>query len=211
MQMYKVFINSLPVYFVKKGTEIQNNFVENTLFVDVEYVNFKDVLAKYSAIKTDTPDELVFLCANVQEVWEKFLIDYQFRVAAGGLVYNEKNELLLIFRNGVWDLPKGHVELNETIEAGAVREVEEECGILNPIITQKVLVTYHTYLYKDQQVLKENHWFNMRYTGDELLVPQLEEGITKVAWKSQAEAEQCLVNSYGSIVDVFYESTVKNK
>ena len=52
-------------------------------------------------------------------------------IAAGGLVTNKHNELLMIFRRAKWDLPKGKLDEGESIEACAVREVEEETGIKN--------------------------------------------------------------------------------
>jgi 8-oxo-dGTP pyrophosphatase MutT (NUDIX family) len=176
--MYKVFIDSLQVYFIKKGVEIKNIFVENTNFYEVEKSNLMVTLTKISDFKSDNVDKVVFLCVDVKEVWEVFVQGYQLRVAAGGLVFNQKKEVLMIFRNDFWDLPKGHIELNESIEECAIREVEEECGILAPKVIDKIIITYHTYFYKGQKVLKENHWFKMTYIGDEKLVPQIEEGIT---------------------------------
>lgn len=201
--MYKVFIDSLPVYFIKKDTEIKNIFVENTNFYKVDKSNFVVTLTKILDFNLDSIDEVVFVCENIAEIWGLFKGMYQFRIAAGGLVFNKENEVLMIFRNNLWDLPKGHVELNEKIEKGAVREVEEECGISEPLIINRIIVTYHTYLYNGQKILKENHWFKMSYLGGEELKPQIEEGITKVEWKSLDEASKCLTNSYGSIRDVF--------
>ena len=50
--------------------------------------------------------------------------------AAGGKVINPKGEILFIFRNNKWDLPKGKAEDNESIADTAIREVKEEVGIL---------------------------------------------------------------------------------
>src|SRR5690606_9465193 len=100
--------------------------------------------------------------------------------AAGGLVYNEKNELLLILRQGKWDLPKGKVDKGETVEEGAVREVMEECGINGLDLGDFLLKTYHTYFLEGQRVLKTTHWFKMRTTYYSAMAPQLEENITEL-------------------------------
>lgn len=201
--MYKVFIDSLPVYFLKKETKIKKIFVVNTKVYEVNKNNLMCVLTEVSNFKLKPIEKIVLECSNVEEIWTLFVALYQFRVAAGGLVLNQNNQILMIFRNGFWDLPKGHVEINEEIEIGAIREVEEECGITKPIIKEKIVVTYHTYNYEGQKVLKENHWYKMTYNGNEKLKPQLEEGITKVEWKTLDEAKKCLFNSYSSIQDVF--------
>lgn len=52
-------------------------------------------------------------------------------VGATTLVFNEKNELLLNLRTdtNTWGIPGGSMELYETIEETAVRELREEAGI----------------------------------------------------------------------------------
>lgn len=56
--------------------------------------------------------------------------------AGGGLVYNKNGEVLFIFRNGKWDLPKGGSDKGEDIEDTAIREVEEETGVKGLSITK---------------------------------------------------------------------------
>lgn len=201
--MYKVFIDSLVVYFLKNKRQIKNVFVEQTEIVEVQKSDFNVVLTKISDLKRQNIDKLVFVCQELDVLWEFFVSKYQKRIAAGGLVVNEKEECLLIFRNDKWDLPKGHLEKNESIEECAVREVEEECGIRDLEIDKPIIITYHTYEYKGVQVLKENHWYLMRYKKNEKLVPQIEEGITKVEWQNIKHVEASLQNTYGSILDVF--------
>ena len=50
--------------------------------------------------------------------------------ACGGVVRNDKNDVLLIKRMGLWDLPKGKLEKGESYEECAKREVVEETGEL---------------------------------------------------------------------------------
>ena len=111
-----------------------------------------------------------------------------------------KNHIILfIFRNGKWDLPKGKIEANETNELGAVREVEEECGIKISKLKGKIDVTYHTYLLDNKHILKSNHWFLMHADSNQKLIPQAEENIEKVEWKKKDEIDRLLENSYDSI------------
>ena len=87
---------------------------------------------------------------------------------AGSLVVNRNKELLLIYRKGKWDLPKGKVEMGEDYEAAGIREVEEECGIIDPIIETFLCETYHTYVFKETNVLKKTMWYVMNYSGAEV-------------------------------------------
>jgi len=119
--------------------------------------------------------------------------------AAGGLVYNKEDELLMIFRNRKWDLPKGKKEKGEGIESCAKREVQEECGVSNLEITEKLMDTYHIYTHKGKKVLKRTFWYKMKTNFVGELTPQTKEGITKVEWVMHEDLEEKLKNSYGNI------------
>jgi 8-oxo-dGTP pyrophosphatase MutT (NUDIX family) len=139
----------------------------------------------------------------ITENWESFCANYMLIEAAGGLVYNDKNQLLMIFRNGKWDLPKGKLEVGENIEQCAIREVEEECGISGLIIIQQLQETYHTYEINGQKILKRTYWFKMKSLFKGNLAPQNEEGITAVVWVDKKDVAEKLENSFSNIVDLF--------
>lgn len=104
-------------------------------------------------------------------------------IAGGGIVFNDRGELLLIFRRGKWDLPKGKIELKEEIRDGAKREVEEETGVKVEIIDEKPCTTYHAYKLKGKNSIKETSWYKMKaLNGDKKLVPQTEEDIEQAVW-----------------------------
>lgn len=126
--------------------------------------------------------------------------------AAGGLVKNKKGDHLFIYRNDKWDLPKGKLEKGEKPRAGAVREVEEECGIEISKSGKKICKTYHAYTVKGQVVLKKSHWYKMKYTGKGKLTPQIEENITEVKWFAKNNFDVILGNTFPSIVEVMEES-----
>lgn len=138
----------------------------------------------------------VMLCN--QEEWDRFVMDYRIIHAAGGIVSNEKNETLMIFRYGCWDFPKGKVEDGEDWETAAVREVEEETGLHNIRIVRPYPNTYHTYTLHDTPILKITHWYEMR-APQQPLTPQTEEDISQAVWTSHEEVAARLEGSYPSL------------
>ncbi len=125
-------------------------------------------------------------------------------IAAGGLVTNEKGELLMIFRRGKWDLPKGKLDAGETIAQCAVREVSEETGITGIELGELIDTGYHEYFdeWIKETVTKETHWYAMRAPGKQVLVPQTEEDITDIRWVAGEELAKCLQNSYPNILEI---------
>lgn len=128
--------------------------------------------------------------------------------AGGGLVRNGEGELLLIFRRGKWDLPKGKLDEGETIEACALREVEEETGVKHLALGELISVTWHEYFDKwiGEEVIKETHWFKMDVAGVPALVPQTEEDITAIEWTKKSDLPKRMEQSYITIIDVLEES-----
>jgi len=125
-------------------------------------------------------------------------------VAAGGLVVNEKNEILFIFRRQHWDLPKGKLDEGETIEACALREVQEETGLKKVEIVSFLCKTYHEYFDKwiNEDVIKESWWYLMKSDSSEILIPQTEEDIEKIIWVNESLIGFYLNSSYPSIKEV---------
>ena len=125
-------------------------------------------------------------------------------LAAGGLVFNEAEELLLIFRYGKWDLPKGHFEKGETLESCALREVAEETGLKHLSIVSFIGVTEHHYFDNklNADANKETHWFRMRTSQRDGLFPQLQEGIEWIRWVKADELSGFLVYSYENIREI---------
>ena len=123
--------------------------------------------------------------------------------AAGGLVTNPKNEYLLIYRLGKWDLPKGKLDDGETIEQCAIREVEEETGIKNIILKKLIIKTKHYYLYKGVPTEKITFWYNMHIENNQKLIPQTEEYIEDIKWIEKPDLSHYLKNSYDNIIEIF--------
>ena len=125
--------------------------------------------------------------------------------AGGGLVRNGEGELLLIFRRGKWDLPKGKLDEGESIEACALREVEEETGVKHLALGELISVTWHEYFDKwvGEDVIKETHWFKMDVAGVPALVPQTEEDITAIEWTKKSDLPKRMEQSFITIIGIF--------
>ena len=133
-----------------------------------------------------------------KEMWSAFCSRFKIIEAAGGIVKNEKDECLFIYRNDTWDLPKGKIDPGETFEQAALREVEEECGISDLQLGSRIQNTYHIYEHKEKQILKITYWYLMN-SRQNILTPQVEEGITELGWKTAADRDEILDNTYPNI------------
>jgi 8-oxo-dGTP pyrophosphatase MutT (NUDIX family) len=203
-QSYKVFIEN-------GSLELRNNKVRQT----------ENVLDAQQLDPDTEGNDLLQLAKNQNVVYRSSKVDKTFKAifkgykkinAAGGIVEKDGN-YLVIKRNGVWDLPKGKVELEEEIELAAIREVEEECGITSPVIVDELILSYHTYIMKRKNILKTTYWYYMKYEGDEKLVPQTEEGIEEVKWVTLDELIALKSEIYHSLIQVIeaLESILKEK
>ena len=124
-------------------------------------------------------------------------------IAGGGLVLNDEGKLLMIFRRGKWDLPKGKQDEGENLETCALREVAEETGLHNVTLEHKITETLHFYTYKEKKILKHTYWYKMKFTGTELTIPQIEEDIVDIQWVKPEHLGKYLKFSYQNIADVF--------
>ncbi len=120
--------------------------------------------------------------------------------AAGGIVKNTKtNNILFIFRNNKWDLPKGKLEKKEGKKSAAIREVQEETGLDNVKIVKKASKSYHIFHHHNRYKLKKTYWYLMETESTIELIPQQEENIELSVWKKTNEIPELLNNSYKNI------------
>ena len=195
--MYKVFVKDIPI-ILSTNKKIGSQYTSMPLKI----VNFKKLIKKISNGEL----HYINLYHKKEEKLEKFLKKKLPVVqAAGGLVYNHKKEILFIYRNSKWDLPKWGVENNETIEEAAVREVEEETGVQHLKIKDFIAKTYHVFKRNGEFKLKITHWYEMHTDYDEDLTPQAEEGIKKAKWKNFEKSQKALRDSYENIKLLFHK------
>ncbi|HEX8269727.1 MAG TPA: NUDIX domain-containing protein [Flavobacterium sp.] len=198
--MYKVFVNDKPLFLtneIQKETDFQLFLLES---VDIKQLIVKMFTNKITNAYLYHPDE--------KEILKTLKAKLPVQKAGGGLVYNKKGEALFIFRNGKWDLPKGGIEKGEEIEETAVREVEEETGVKNLKIVQKLQKTYHIFRRNDTYRLKITYWFEMQTDYDGPLQPQINEGIEKAQWLSEKQVSKALKNSYENIKLLFTDEKI---
>lgn len=197
--MYKVFINNKRLILANNKEIFDHNHAAVVCLKKPETVN---AIVRNHLLKTNNLD-LIILSPDDKKLIETFESNYELRLAAGGWVWNEKNELLMISREDHWDIPKGHLDEGETLEECAIREVEEETGVSSLDIISKMGVSRHIYEYKSRMVLKVTHWFKMKSMVEAKLVPQTEEGIEKVQWVNVSKVEDYLQLSWDSLYEFY--------
>ncbi|MDZ7898136.1 MAG: NUDIX domain-containing protein [Arcicella sp.] len=155
----------------------------------------------FTIIKTTELPHLqcINLISDNEEAIEN-LIKSQYKVlkAAGGVVKNSEDKILMIYRLKTWDLPKGKLDKGESSKSAAVREVQEECGV-KAKLGEKICTTFHTYTYKNIDILKQTKWYEMDLIDDSKMKPQAEEDIEKLEWMDKNQTNSALLNSYSSI------------
>lgn len=201
---HKVFINNLEVVITNSALP---QYLQVPVFASIN--KFYQFLAENEAVKN--AEKIAVLDVD-GTFWKAFKNDHKLIDAAGGVVLNAENELLVIHRLGFWDLPKGKLEKGELPEEGAQREVEEECGISGLEIVETLPETFHTYELKGKTILKRTFWFLMRYNGSQKLTPQTEENITQVLFMPKNDVERiALPNTYASLKPLFNAYLLRNK
>ena len=124
---------------------------------------------------------------------------------AGGLVLNKYNEVLLIFRKNLWDLPKGKLDSFETLENAALREVSEETGVLKRYLEliKPLISTPYNSNKKGKKIKKKAKWFLMYYNNNNLdLFPELEESIEEALWVPISDLSNYLSQSRNYVPQV---------
>lgn len=199
--MYKVFFKDRTVYFCDNFSKV----FERNKGLFYKYNNIQELtelIEVYFSLKTI--DQLFIFHHDILALIDEFKTCFKFVEAAGGLVFNRSGEFLVIKRNGIWDLPKGKLEKNETFEDAALREVSEEVGLEGLSIRQPIVSTYHTYQLSDDRVLKKTKWFEMTFSGDQDPHPQKEENITETRWVKPGQTGFIRENTFPSILDVLF-------
>ncbi|MTE27914.1 MULTISPECIES: NUDIX hydrolase [Winogradskyella] len=189
--MHTIYVGDKPIILtteIKQETDFKNFLLKSVNIGKViKTLNNTDLNAVHLIHKN--PDKLL----------KKFLKLLPNVVAGGGKVYNDKNEVLFIYRNDKWDLPKGKAERKESIEETAIREVEEETGVKELKITKPLSTTYHIFKRNGKHKIKITYWFEMTTSFEGKLSPEKSEGITKVKWLDEKASEEALENSYANI------------
>ncbi|MDD3107865.1 MAG: NUDIX domain-containing protein [Alistipes sp.] len=199
MSRYKVYIENRAIEFV--SPEEASCEAECVQVAAQEVLHLTKLLQKLQFTK-----RIQVISTDIDRVFTEFQHALPFIEAGGGLVVNPSGEVLMIFRNDRWDLPKGKLEPGEAIEACAVREVSEECALPESELQRGAWITYtyHCYRIRGEWVLKRTCWYHMQYTGATQPQPQTIEGITRVEWIARDRVAELLRGTYYTICDVFH-------
>lgn len=198
--MYKVFISDKQIILTNQPVIITNNSPVKM----VEVHSRKDIKEAFNNLIKNPAEQKLLLYNNSDEkkLLEEFISLFWYVEAAGGMVYNQAGKRLFIYRFGKWDLPKGKVEKSESHQQAAIREVQEETGLIDVQITDELPSTFHVFDLKGKKVLKRTYWYRMLYTGTGNPTPQIEEDITEVVWFEASDIQKILANTYDSLKDL---------
>ncbi|QBO58701.1 NUDIX hydrolase [Chryseobacterium salivictor] len=177
--MYKVFVNEKKLSISKYPQDVEKK---------LRYEGFSTLEIAIDLLENTSCPELNIYGDDLEDIWEDFTKMFKVIEAAGGVVSNQKEEILFIRRLGKWDLAKGKIEKGESLEQAALREIEEETGLKELILEDYLNTTFHIYTERNgKKILKTTYWFSVSYIGTSDPVPQTEEGISEVSWKNEKQ------------------------
>ncbi len=216
----KIFINDIPVRIIDNSElEPSNEFdmiidgsvrkfkpkslLDDVLIRDASPDKVDELLHLMTDYKFKEVDSITFTSSDKKPIIKFIKSKFKVIEAAGGVV-DKGGKILLIYRKGRWDIPKGKMDKGESKRECAEREVEEETGVKVEIL-QKINATWHTYVTNRKYILKKTHWYVMRCLDDSGMAPQESEDIEDVRWMSLTELRAALYGSYRSIRVVIQE------
>jgi ADP-ribose pyrophosphatase YjhB (NUDIX family) len=198
----KIYFNNKPLFLCNTIDKTIQPFIHHDDAVFIDELNAHTIKTMIHEMQQPQVHAGIFQHTDLGELRKAFFKKFTPVQAAGGLVKNDEDKILMIFRRGHWDLPKGKLDKGEKLEDCAVREVEEETGLKNVKLDSPLIVTYHTYHEGTKFILKESHWFTMTVAGGQKLTPQTDEDIFDVKWISPGEIKSFLLKSFPLIADI---------
>ena len=197
-----IYFGDKPVILCDTIDKEINEMLHHPDAVFVDEISPRAIKAMLHEIKKDEFHVGVIWHTDLEKLKETFFKNFIIIEAAGGIVQNEKKEILFINRLGKWDLPKGKVEPGEKEEESAVREVTEETSVKDLHLKKKISETYHVYDAFGKHFLKVSHWYYMTCSATQTLVPQTVEDITEVKWVKTKDIKEPMENTYPAIKDI---------
>ena len=198
----KIYFNDKPLFLTDAITKEIEPYAHHDDAVLIDEFSLPGIKSMIHEMRQEKIHAGIYLHANLEELKKAFWKKFRFIQAAGGLVVNENGDILIMMRRGKWDLPKGKLDPGETLATCAVREVQEETGLQEVQLKNHLITTWHTYDESGHHMLKETHWYLLKAEGNQQLLPQTIEQITKVEWVKPADVKNYLYNTFPSIIDV---------
>jgi 8-oxo-dGTP pyrophosphatase MutT (NUDIX family) len=202
MSYITIYFGEKPVYLCDKITSEIEEYRHHPDAVFIDELSTAAINSLLHEINKPRFHAGIISGENFNKLKAGFFKHFHLIKAAGGVVKNENDEILMMFRRGKWDLPKGKLDEGETLEQCAKREVEEETGLQKLNIIKPIAITYHTYVQFGKHNLKETHWYAIQAKGNEKIIPQTEEDITEVIWVKKEDFGKYLSNTFPTIEKV---------
>lgn len=201
--MYKVYVNGVPFYMGTPDSTGDLGLIMDKNAYNAPYLGKRKQIKQYLDMLDKKPNvtAVVLYADNPEALWADFKSCFTILEAAGGYVLNANQQLLVFYRRGSWDMPKGKIDPGESPEEAAVREVNEETGLQHLELGAHLMDSWHTYTQKGERILKKTWWYAMR-TADTKVVPQTEEDIERIEWVDPKVWVASSPSVYRSILDV---------
>ena len=198
----KIYFEDKPVFLCDKIDKTIDEYMHHPDAVFIDEISTSAIKSLLHEIAKAEFHAGILFDKDLDKLKKAFFKHFTIVIASGGAVQNTNEEILMIFRRGKWDLPKGKLDEGETLEQCAIREVEEETGLRGVELGEKITTTYHTYTEFGKHILKESHWYKMQCNTDQKLVPQTEEDITDIKWVKRSELKKYTSKTYQTIIEV---------
>lgn len=198
-----IFIRDQALAVCDSDSEADQLAMEHPEWIRQEAPSVQELPRRIRELQQGSSGPQLWKVTDMKSFRQQLMAHYNHWQAAGGLITNPKAEVLMMFRRGVWDLPKGKLDPGETLEACALREVAEETGLKRVRILSRLQDTWHAYPLEDAWILKQTIWYRMASDGTELTVAQIEEDILDIQWVSPRHLEKYLKFTYPNIRSVF--------
>jgi 8-oxo-dGTP pyrophosphatase MutT (NUDIX family) len=198
----KIYFDNKPLFLCDEVDAELQPYIHHDDAIFIDELNLHTVKSMIHEMQESSVHAGVFFHPDLNELKQSFFKKFTLIKAAGGFVLNENEQVLMMFRRGKWDLPKGKLDKNESAEQAAIRETEEETGLKNITLIAPLVTTYHTYHEGTRYVLKESQWFRMKVNGEQKLIPQTSEQITKLEWVGKDALNEYRKNAFPSVIDV---------
>lgn len=205
----KIYINNKPLVLT---TDARMYIQKHP--VATGYIHFEGAFPRSFRLGLEHINKINSMGAIIEDFSHEALLEELYELytpidAAGGVVTNENDEALMIYRRGKWDLPKGKRDEGESMEECALREVSEETGLKKLKLGEKICDTYHVYSQNKENMLKRTAWYKMQGTSKEIPTPQAEENIVEARWVKNDELPLVIYKSYEAIREVMQKAGQK--
>lgn len=192
---------TIEVYYTDRRIYLIDELQNVKPFVFENSDEFRNFI--FDFLKKSSKTEVFVYHSDINYLFLNFKSFFKFIIAAGGLVINPLHEVLAIKVDNVWQLPKGHVEVGETVSEAAIREVSEETSITDLTIVEQLPSTFHIFVKNNNYYLKQTYWFKMITNQTKQPIPQTKERIQFAIWVPKNDIEFIKSKSYPNLAKIW--------